>query len=93
MNGEFCAYCGRPATERDHPSGKGTDGRYLDPSLWLPCCRRCNMLGVDLWRAVGLVEIDGRSPHAVRMGRLGLALARLPAPAPVFGRVDRGGWR
>jgi hypothetical protein len=51
------------------------------------------MLGVDLWRAVGLVEIDGRSPHAVRMGRLGLALARLPAPAPVFGRVDRGGWR
>jgi hypothetical protein len=91
--GERCAYCGASATQWDHPSGRRPDGSYFDPDLVLPSCRRCNYpLGVSLWRATGLDEIGDRSLHELRVARLGLALARLPAPELVPGRVDRGGW-
>src|SRR5262249_51488751 len=42
---ESCAYCGEPATEPDHLTGRGPDGQYFDPSLVVPCCRACNLGG------------------------------------------------
>jgi len=90
---ESCAYCGGPATEPDHLTGRGPDGRYFDPSLVVPSCRACNLRGWALWCAtgVGLNAFEHRSPHEVRMERLGLSLTRLGVrqPSGPFGHFAR----
>jgi hypothetical protein len=66
---ELCAYCGGPATEVDHLTGRDPDGRYFDPSFVVPCCRACNLGGWRLWCAVGVggIDFEGASPHEGRM--------------------------
>ena len=83
-----CAYCGRPATERDHLTGRAGpgDAPYFDAELWVPSCRACNCLNAKCWRTLG---IDKEFSTTGRMLRLAFGSARLKdgpgwQPAPSF---------
>ncbi|HLN06461.1 MAG TPA: hypothetical protein VK217_09295 [Acidimicrobiales bacterium] len=62
-----CVYCGAPATDRDHLSGRqASDNAQSDPDLWLPSCHRCNVLGYQAWEANGLTIVEDLAEARVR---------------------------
>lgn len=84
-----CAYCGRPATERDHLTGRSGphDAPYFDAGLWVPSCHHCNCLSVKCWR---VFRIDREFSLVGRLHRLAFGCARLQGgpgwqpPAPFW---------
>jgi hypothetical protein len=71
-----CVYCGAPATDRDHLSGRrASDNAQSDPDLWVPSCHRCNVLGYQAWEANGLTI--GEDPAETRVRRVALSLLRV----------------
>jgi len=77
MSAGPCAFCGSPASEHDHPTGRlgGARSPYLDPDLWTPCCRRCNLLNAQAWRTLRLAH--GPATPATRLRRLAFGASRL----------------
>ena len=53
-----CAYCGRPAQDRQHFTAGVAPVVHIDEGSWLPLCRRCHATEHQLWRDVGLDVID-----------------------------------
>jgi hypothetical protein len=49
-----CLVCGATECLRHHPTGRGPDGRYLDPDLRLPYCHDNHELSHDDWRLLGI---------------------------------------
>jgi len=71
-----CAYCGAPATDRDHLSGRrASDNAQYDPDLWVPSCHRCNVLGYQAWEANGLTIVE--DPAETRVRRVALSSLRV----------------
>jgi hypothetical protein len=71
-----CAYCGAPATDRDHLSGRqASDSAQSDPDLWLASCHRCNVLGYQVWEANGLTVVE--DPPETRVRRVALSSLRV----------------
>lgn len=55
MTGVRCLLCGLPATAQHHLTGRiAPKGRYLDPSLVVPLCRRHHDREHELLRREGL---------------------------------------
>ena len=77
-----CLWCGAPAWRGHHPTGRGPDGRYLDPELRLPYCHDHHELCGDDWRVLG-IDDSKRGPAPARtlplIERVELRLRRLAA--------------
>ena len=73
---ELCAYCGQPASEMDHLTGRAGPGGapYFDPGLWVPSCHACNCLSAKCWR---VLRIDREFSLVGRVHRLVFGCARL----------------
>jgi len=83
---EFTCYCGKPADELHHPTGRvaGDGSRYLDPDFRVPACHDDHALvGDDQRRMAGLEPDLGRS-DATTLDRLEVRLRRAAA---FLGRV------
>jgi hypothetical protein len=78
---EPCFSCGRPRCDGHHPTGKGRDGRYLDPYLTFAQCHDCHELTHDDWRSL---KIEDAGDTSNIFTRLAIAMHRLAA---FFGRV------
>jgi hypothetical protein len=75
MSARLCVWCGvRVAVEGDHLLG-----RDIAPTVVVPSCRVCNLLGAQLWRVPALgVDGDGENvPVVVVLRRLALGCHRL----------------
>jgi hypothetical protein len=72
-----CVYCGGPAGEFDHLTGRDGAGRYIHPTLVWPSCPSCNKCAWRVWRAAGFDVIGDRHPVVVALRRLALSFARL----------------
>ena len=82
-----CLVCGDPACQGNHPTGRGSDGRYLDPDLRLPYCHDHHELFHDDWRTLGIDDCKrAREPERTLsfIERVELRLRRLAA---TVGRV------
>ena len=89
--GDRCAFCGAPATERDHLTGCPAGARtYFDPDVWVPCDRVCNLVNEHAWSASGLLVAPGPL-LVVRMKRFAFGTARL-YDASWTGPVHPGFW-
>jgi hypothetical protein len=71
-----CLLCPAPAEDRHHLTGRGDDGRYLDPKLSGPVCHDCHELCGD-----DLNTIASSTPGSsdTFLGSLELALSRTGA--------------
>jgi hypothetical protein len=77
-----CLWCGAAGCRGHHPTGRGPDGRYLDPDLTFPSCHDHHELSHDDWRALGIQDCEhgqepGRPPSFIE--RVELRLRRLAA--------------
>jgi hypothetical protein len=70
-----CAFCGRPARDRQHYTAGVGAVVHIDEASWLPLCRRCHATEHVLWRDVGLDAID--HPLAARVRRTTWTVGRL----------------
>jgi len=86
-----CAFCGSPAYEVDHLTGRlgGARSPYLDPALRAPCCRRCNTLNSQAWRTLGIAY--GTATPITRLRRLSFGVARL-STGPCLWAPDAAFW-
>jgi len=58
-----CLTCGAIWCERHHPTGRGSEGQYLDPDLRFPFCRDHHELTHDDWRTLGIHDPEsGQEP-------------------------------
>lgn len=77
-----CAWCGQPAVDDHHLTGRGPDRRYLDRELVAPLCHDCHELAHEDLRNAA-VDTPPKGPwsavHAVEfcLDRSALFLARL----------------
>ena len=80
-----CAYCGAPATDAAHLSGRPAGKEpYFDPDLWVPSCHACNVLGYQAWEANGLTVVtDPLITRAQRVALSSLRIADSGAVVPV----------
>lgn len=77
MTGGRCAYCGAPAEQPDHLTGRPRGGaEYLDAELWVPSCRACNLVNEHVWSASGLLVVR-RPLVEVRRERFLVGVSRL----------------
>jgi hypothetical protein len=73
---EPCIFCGEPATEGHHCTGRlWGNGPYLDPELKAPSCGPCNKTDFAAWKARGLHRISW--PSVARLRRLAFFFNRL----------------
>jgi hypothetical protein len=76
-----CLLCPEPADDPHHLTGRGHDGRYLDPQLVVPLCHSHHELAEDDLRAPGLVAPATASTTiesvAVRLQRSAIFLGRV----------------
>lgn len=73
-----CPFTGRPADDNHHPTGRGPDGGYYDPTLTIPLVRAQHVAEHVAWRVLGLDVAAGQSSSlALRLHRLGALLRRL----------------
>ena len=70
-----CLYCGQPATRRHHFTRRDGAGRYLDPDLVAWLCGADHGLEHQMWRHLGLDQID--DPTDARLRRLSFVFVRL----------------
>jgi len=71
---------GARATERDHLTGCPAGTRtYLDPDVWVPCDRTCNLVNEHAWSAAGLL-VAPAPLLVVRMKRFAYGTARFTTP-------------
>jgi hypothetical protein len=80
VNDKRCLLCPEPPEDNHHVTGRGPDGRYLDPKLVGPLCHDCHEL----------VEEDntaGAPDHASTETFLGSLELRLSRTAGFVGRV------
>lgn len=75
--GFACVYCGAPASEWDHLTGRDDAGVLFDPELVVPACRRCNLAGLEMWRTFAVDRVGDADPECVRLIRLAVAFARV----------------
>ena len=80
MNGR-CVLCAAPGEDAHHPTGRGADGRYLDPKLTADGCHDHHEIWHDDLRDFGIDGPAGGTTvferHALRLRRLALFLARV----------------
>jgi hypothetical protein len=72
-----CVFFDRPAEELHHPSGRGTDGQYLDPAFVAPLVCRQHVVEHAAWKVAGVRDGAELSPNFLRLKRSGLLLVRL----------------
>jgi hypothetical protein len=83
-----CVFCGRPADFRHHWTGRGADGRYLDPELAAWTCHSDHELcGNDDWHTLGIYDADPAQTTfldslELRLARLGSGLGRVAEALP-----------
>ncbi len=87
-----CVACGGAACLNHHPTGRDTDGRYLDPDLKFPSCHDDHELFHDDWRTLGVEDSKrGQDPErmlsfiervALRLRRLAASVGRLAEAYP-----------
>jgi hypothetical protein len=53
-----CWACGGPLERKHHPTGRGPDGRYLDPRFRAALCHDDHELIHDGWRAQGFEVVE-----------------------------------
>ncbi len=71
-----CVYCGQPATEQDHLTGRPAGNRpYFDVDLWVLACGACNKVAFQSWRALGFDRVGDTA--VARLRRLGVFAARM----------------
>jgi hypothetical protein len=70
-----CAFCGRPAQDRQHYTAGVGAVVHIDEASWLPLCRRHHATEHQLWRDVGLDTID--LPLVARVRRVTWSVGRL----------------
>jgi hypothetical protein len=84
-----CVFCPEPGCERQHLTGRGPGGRYLDPGLWVSACPDCNRSDFHGWRVVGLHRLT-QGVHVGRLRRIAWFCGRLGSldrPSTVEPRV------
>ncbi|MDA8038474.1 MAG: hypothetical protein M0Z69_04810 [Actinomycetota bacterium] len=73
-----CLYCGRRPVEQHHVTGRlCPSGRYLDPRLSVPLCKRHHAREHEVLRRRGLAFPDGADLTGHRLARLLDFLGRL----------------
>lgn len=72
-----CVFLGRTAEHFHHTSGRGVDGKYLDPKLVVPTVRHRHVLVHSCWGAVGIGDGVGIDRNVLRLRRNGLLLVQL----------------
>lgn len=82
MNG-LCPLCDGPAGKGHHVTGRGADGRYLDPESVLRTCHDDHMLLHDDWNTLGAADGAANCDHTF----LGSLEVRLTRTAALAGRV------
>ena len=72
-----CAFCGRPAQDRQHYTAGAGEAMHIDERSWLSLCRRCHATEHQLWRTptVGLDVIG--DPLVARVRRTTWTVGRL----------------
>jgi hypothetical protein len=76
-----CVYCGEPATEQDHITGRPAGHRpYFDADLWVLTCVACNKLAFQTWRALGIDRVGDTA--LARLRRLAVFAARMSDREP-----------
>jgi hypothetical protein len=71
-----CLLCGGPGEDRHHPTGRGHDGRYLDPWFRAWLCHDDHELAHDDLRPAGL---DSCPQSQTFLDRFAAAMRRLAA--------------
>src|SRR5437016_6562248 len=88
-----CVFCGAPSVAGHHPTGRDSDGRYLDPDFKVPACHDDHYLTHDDWYAFGLDNSAGLRTSIeimeMAMRRLGVLCARLTPQGEVFAGLAR----
>lgn len=83
-----CHVCQRRATRDHHPTGRDTEGEYLDPDLRMELCHSHHELCHDDWHTFELETIEEPLTVielvAVGMRRLALTLARVDGGNDTF---------
>jgi hypothetical protein len=89
-----CPICGAHGRRAHHPTGRGPDGRYLDPELRLPYCHDHHELAHDDWRTLFIEDRElGQEPNRplafierveLRLRRLAATVARLAEAYPQY---------
>ena len=87
-----CLWCGAGGCRGHHPTGRGPDGRYLDPDLKFPGCHDHHELSHDDWRTLEIDDSErAQEPEqrlcfiervALRLRRLAVTAGRLAETYP-----------
>lgn len=77
MTKHVCAFSGRAAEHGHHATGRGADGRYLDPDLVIPLTRRMHVVEHVALRRSGLDDPTTMSSALLRLRRAGHLFVRL----------------
>ena len=75
----LCAFTGRVADNGHHATGRGADGRYLDPYLVVPLARGMHVVEHQAWRRLGIDDPEMIAPAILRLRRSGHLWFRLGA--------------
>jgi hypothetical protein len=75
--GSLCLFCSDEARERHHPTGRGSDGRYLDADFTVPFCVTHHHVEHVGWRAMDIAETATFGPTIARLCRLAWFVGRL----------------
>jgi hypothetical protein len=70
-----------------HPTGRGPDGRYLDPNLKLPYCHDHHELSHDDWRALWIDDSERDRQPERRLTFIERVERRLRRLAATVGRL------
>jgi hypothetical protein len=82
-----CLVCGAAGCRGHHPTGRGPDGRYLDPDLTFPSCHDHHELSHDDWRALGIQDCEHGQEPGQRLAFIERVELRLRRLAATVGRV------
>ena len=82
-----CLVCSAEGCTGHHPTGRGADGRYLDPDLRFNYCHDDHTLTHDDWRALGLPDTEGGQGQSIELPLVERVYLRLRRVAAGAGRL------